>query len=112
MSNLSGRELDEFKGIYEDNQAFVRKSLYWLVSEDAVDDIVQEVFVKIWQAYSKFANRSKIQTWIYRITMNSAYDYMRKEKRHTADEYIDLVDAGVALETKVGSKKVLRLAIK
>jgi RNA polymerase sigma-70 factor, ECF subfamily len=46
-------------------------------------DLSQEAFVKAWKALSRFEGRSSFFTWLYRITHNVVYDFMRK-KRITA----------------------------
>jgi len=82
------QNIKDFKTFYNEHESFVRKSLYYIIkNENKVDDIVQEVFVKIWKKSDSFKNTANIKTWIYRITINSAYDFLRKEKRHiTVDE--------------------------
>lgn len=81
ISNSKTLTSDEFRNIYESHQLFVRKNLYWLVSKDWTDDVLQEVFVKIWKSWPKFNHQSSLKTWIYRITINCAYDFLRKQKR-------------------------------
>ena len=46
--------------------------------EDAMD-ISQETFIKAWRALGKFRFECNFSTWIYRITVNTAKDYVRKE---------------------------------
>jgi len=72
--------LREFREIYEVHQSYVRKTLYWMVGESALDDLVQEVFLKVWQKYWRFRGEAAIRTWIYRITVNTANDFFRKQK--------------------------------
>ena len=48
--------------------------------EDA-DDLVQEVFVKIWKGLDAFEGQSSLFTWIYRIATNEALQFLRKRKR-------------------------------
>ena len=64
--------------------------------KDEIDDLFQETLVHLWQGYKKFRNESKIETWIYRVTMNTCISMDRKEKRrgeHIAlDVNIDLFD--------------------
>jgi RNA polymerase sigma-70 factor (ECF subfamily) len=43
-------------------------------------DLAQEVFLKAWRALPKFEARSSFYTWIYRITHNVTYDWLRKKK--------------------------------
>jgi RNA polymerase sigma-70 factor (ECF subfamily) len=49
------------------------------------DDLAQEVFIKAYYALPKFQFRSEFGTWLYRIAMNHARDYLRKNK-HRLDE--------------------------
>ncbi len=49
-------------------------------SEDAMD-IVQEVFLKAYQALPNFRGDSKFSTWIYRICMNASLDHLRRHKK-------------------------------
>lgn len=51
-------------------------------SHAATDDVLQETFIKAWQALPKFKAESKLSTWLYRIATNEALGYLRKHKRH------------------------------
>jgi RNA polymerase sigma-70 factor (ECF subfamily) len=48
-------------------------------SED-IEDISQQVFVKVFLALRRFDGRSSFGTWLYKITVNETYDYLRKKK--------------------------------
>lgn len=52
-------------------------------------DLAQEVFVKVWKALPKFEARARFSTWMYRITHNVVYDWMRKRRMETAGELDD-----------------------
>lgn len=67
-----------FEVIYREHQNFIRTSLYWMVRDDGVDDLVQETFKKAWMARDSFKGNSSLKTWLYRIAMNAAKDYLRK----------------------------------
>jgi len=45
-------------------------------------DLCQEVFIHIWNAMATFEARSTIKTWIYRITVNTCLQYVRKQGRN------------------------------
>ncbi|MFZ3591740.1 RNA polymerase sigma factor, partial [Bacillus sp. DJP31] len=47
----------------------------WMV----VDDIMQEVYVKIFLKLDSFEDKSKIKTWVYKITCNQCIDYLRSK---------------------------------
>ena len=49
--------------------------------KDEVDDLFQETLIHLWQGFKKFRNESKIETWVYRVTMNTCISMDRKEKR-------------------------------
>ena len=51
-----------------------------MVHEDT-DDLVQEVFMKVWKSLHGFNGESKLYTWIYRIAVNEALTHLRKKKR-------------------------------
>ncbi len=52
-------------------------------------DLAQEVFVKAWRALPKFEARSAFYTWLYRITHNVTYDWLRKKKIKPEGEFDD-----------------------
>ena len=59
--------------------------LYWHVrrfvcSHDDTDDLLQDIFVKIWRSLPNFKGESQIFTWIYRIATNETLTFLRKQK--------------------------------
>jgi RNA polymerase sigma-70 factor (ECF subfamily) len=56
------------------------------------DDLAQEVFIKAYYSLPKFKSESGFGTWLYRIAVNHAKDYLRKSKGHQKD--VSLEDAG------------------
>lgn len=62
------------------------EQLYWQVrklvlTHDDADDVVQNTFLKAWNALDSFGGDSKVITWISRIAINEALDLLRKNKR-------------------------------
>lgn len=51
-----------------------------VIDHDDADDIVQEVFVKIWHNLESFKGESGLFTWIYRIATNECLQFLRKKK--------------------------------
>ncbi|MEO1856650.1 MAG: sigma-70 family RNA polymerase sigma factor [Rubritalea sp.] len=52
-------------------------------------DLAQDAFVKAWKALPKFENRAKFSTWLFRISHNVVYDWMRKKKIKSEGELDD-----------------------
>jgi len=52
-------------------------------------DLCQEAFVKAWKALPKFENRARFSTWLFRISHNVVYDWLRKRKHENAGELDD-----------------------
>ncbi|PLV60297.1 RNA polymerase sigma factor [Thermotoga sp. KOL6] len=51
------------------------------LNTDDVDDVVQDVFMRIFKGIKKFRGDSKLSTWIYRIAVNVCKDYLQKYKK-------------------------------
>lgn len=69
--------------------------LYHMTSnkEDA-EDLLQEVFLKAYQSLPKFRGQSSFYTWVYRIAVNRAINFVKKRQRKSALS-LDHVDLGV-----------------
>lgn len=49
--------------------------------KDEVNDMYQEVSINLWKGFDNFAQKSKMKTWIYRISLNTCISFDRKKKR-------------------------------
>ncbi len=63
-----------------------QESIYWhirrlVISHEDANDLVQDVFIKVWEALPKFRGDSALYTWIYRIATNEALSFLKKKKR-------------------------------
>ncbi len=63
-----------------------QQKIYWhirrmVVNHDDTDDLVQDVFVKVWKNLGNFRNDSQLYTWIYRIASNESITFLNKQKR-------------------------------
>ncbi|MEI8343784.1 MAG: RNA polymerase sigma factor [Candidatus Moraniibacteriota bacterium] len=48
--------------------------------QNVAQDLVQEVFVKMWKHLASFDQNKKFSTWLYAIAKNAAYDWLKKKK--------------------------------
>lgn len=44
-------------------------------------DLFQEILIQLWKSYPSFKNKAKFSTWMYRVSLNVALQYVRKEQR-------------------------------
>ena len=70
-----------FREIVERYQSKVFSIIHGIVrSRNDVEDIAQQVFAKVYLSIKSFDFRSSLITWIYKITVNECFDYLRKKK--------------------------------
>ena len=52
-----------------------------VIDHDDTDDVVQEVFVKVYKHIDRFREDASLYTWIYRIATNECLSFLKKKKR-------------------------------
>jgi RNA polymerase sigma-70 factor (ECF subfamily) len=62
-----------------------QKKIYWhirrlVIDHDDADDLVQDVFIKIWKNLAQFRGDSQLFTWIYRIATNESITFLNRKK--------------------------------
>jgi RNA polymerase sigma-70 factor, ECF subfamily len=76
----NGDEL-AFREVVDRYQSKVFSIIYGILrNHNDAEDIAQQVFAKIYFSVRNFDFRSSLLTWIYKITVNECYDYLRKKK--------------------------------
>ncbi|MEQ9286632.1 MAG: RNA polymerase sigma factor [Cyclobacteriaceae bacterium] len=63
-----------------------QERIYWhirkmVIDHDDADDLVQEVFIKVWKNLDKFREDARLYTWIYRIATNECLNFLNKKKK-------------------------------
>ena len=51
-----------------------------LRGREDVEDVAQQVFIKVFQSLRRFDRRSAFSTWLYKVTVNECWDYLRKKR--------------------------------
>ncbi|WP_396636176.1 RNA polymerase sigma factor [Maribacter sp. R77961] len=95
----------KYKEIYKENYPKVMRLCMGYVSGNhaLAKDVVQDVFIKIWENLEQFRNESGIGTWIYRITVNTCLTQLRNQKKY-ANNY-DVKDIPELHEAYSGEEK-------
>lgn len=71
-----------FKETYDTyNKISYNLALNYLQNKEDAEEVVQDVFVAIHRSLDKFEHQSTLSTWIYRITINKCYDFIKAKKR-------------------------------
>lgn len=75
-----------------------QQRIYWhvrryVLDHDDADDLVQEIFIKVWKNLSKFRADAQLFTWLYRIATNECITFLKKKR---AELHISLEDESSA----------------
>ncbi len=90
VSALQRKEVWAFERLYDQYSNIVGGIAKSYLNIDDVEDIVQEVFFRVYKGAKKFRGNSTFSTWLYRITVNACKDMLKKYKRRSEK----LVDFG------------------
>ena len=58
-------------------------------NQDEVNDLFQEVLIRLWQGWEKFRGESDERTWVYRVALNCCSSIERKKKTRKSSQIMD-----------------------
>lgn len=87
----------EMELLYHDKILFYLRHL--VGSKEEAEDILQEVFLKVFASISRFDNRRKFSSWVYRIAHNEAINHLKYRNRFRSVSWEDIVTVKDRLET-------------
>ena len=81
-------DAEAFRSLVERHSRLVFRVAYRMTgNESDAEDVVQETFLKAYRQLGRFESRANFGTWVYRIAVNCAIDYMRaRPKRESAED--------------------------
>lgn len=90
--------------------AIIRKyqeRLYWhirrmVVEHEDANDVLQNVFIRVWNALENFREDSQLYTWLYRIATNECLSFLEQQKRKST---VSLGDVETGLANKITADK-------
>ena len=105
--------LNEFRQAETKEKAFTaiikkyQEKLYWhirrmVVDHDDANDVLQNMFLKVWNGLNNFREDSQLYTWLYRIATNESLTFLEQSKKRSS---ISLSDVQSGLENKVVADK-------
>jgi RNA polymerase sigma-70 factor (ECF subfamily) len=79
--NKMGNYEQEFISYINENRNIIYKICFLYSNKfQSQDDLFQEVVINLWNAWPKFRGECKVQTWVYRIALNTCVSFLRKSK--------------------------------
>lgn len=66
-----------------------QEKLYWhirrlVINHEDANDVLQNVYIKVWKYLENFREEANLYTWLYRIATNETLTFLEKEKKRTA----------------------------
>jgi RNA polymerase sigma-70 factor (ECF subfamily) len=114
LTHLDDKELlMQFKNAATKEKAFTgiikkyQERLYWhirrmVVHHEDANDVLQNMFIKVWNGLDNFREDSQLYTWLYRIATNECLSFIEQQKRKAA---ISLSDVENGLSEKLKSEQ-------
>nr|WP_262602171.1 sigma-70 family RNA polymerase sigma factor [Faecalibacter macacae] len=72
--------MEKHKGILH------KVSKMYMDNDEDRNDLIQEIVLQLWKSYERFEGNAQFSTWMYRVSLNTALTYFKKEKKKT-DKY-------------------------
>ncbi|HVY75489.1 MAG TPA: sigma-70 family RNA polymerase sigma factor [Puia sp.] len=84
-----------------------QERLYWhirrmLVDHEDSNDVLQNVFIRVWNALANFREDAQLYTWLYRIATNESLSFLEQQKRKAT---VPLSDVESSLSNKIRADK-------
>jgi RNA polymerase sigma-70 factor (ECF subfamily) len=71
-----------------------------------VEDVAQEVFIRLYFSLGQLRTPEVFEPWLYRLTVNASYDYLRKSRRRIESRMADLSEQQVMMADAVAGSRV------
>src|SRR4051812_47228671 len=84
-----------------------QEKLYWhirrmVVDHDDANDVLQNVFIRVWNGLQNFREDAQLYTWLYRIGTNESLTFLEQQKKRSAVS-MDQVESGLSNKIKADS---------
>jgi RNA polymerase sigma factor (sigma-70 family) len=84
----------EFTGLLDKHQNIIHKICNVYMDERADrEDLFQEITLQAWRSVHHFRCDSQFSTWLYRVALNTAITFFKKEKKHAVTTYTETLPA-------------------
>lgn len=85
MERISAGDTAAFEELVGRHQALVAGTVGRMLGNNSeIEDVAQQVFVRVWKSAKRYVPRAKFTTWLLKITRNLVFNELRRRKRHPA----------------------------
>lgn len=106
-----------FRKLYNEfSEKVYNTAISYVQNDEDAEEITQDVFTSIFKNASKFKGDSAVGTWVYRISVNTSLNYLKKKKRFSLfnfgspdPEQPDFEHPGILLEKKENAKVLFKV---
>lgn len=99
----------EFEQLVREHKSTIYTVCYMFSSdEDEVNDLFQETLINLWKGFASFRGESKVDTWIYRVALNTCISGERKKKKKAETVYLEM-DVNLYEDTDAEARQVQML---
>ena len=114
LTNLTDSELlAQFRNPVTKEKSFTvlikkyQEKLYWhvrrmVIEHEDANDVLQNVFIRVWNGLENFREDSQLYTWLYRIATNECLTYIEQQKKRSS---VSLSDVESGLSNKIKADK-------
>ena len=114
LTNLTDSELlAQFRNPITKEKSFTilikkyQEKLYWhvrrmVIEHEDANDVLQNVFIRVWNGLENFREDSQLYTWLYRIATNEYLTYIEQQKKRSS---VSLSDVESGLSNKIKADK-------
>ena len=111
---LNDKELlEQFRQSETKERAFTsivkkyQEKLYWhirrmVINHEDANDVLQNMFIKVWKGLENFKEESQLYTWLYRIATNESFTFLEQQKKRSS---VSLNDIETGLANKIIADK-------
>ncbi len=73
----------DLENVLRDNKAMLARIARHYARPGEQDDLLQDISIALWRSLNRFEGRSKLSTWVYRVAINTALQYVRRRRLPT-----------------------------
>ena len=110
LIQLENKLEEGFRLLMAEHQERVYSQVRGMIkNHDDSADVVQNVFIKVYKAIKKFEGKSKISTWIYRITVNECLTFLKQKRKMNIDRESNEHLSGMKADSFIQERDIITL---